>query len=99
MVSVSPGGMNLKVWLRTLMSAMVCSIFGMWHPTHSLPVEPDLWCVCCSMVGARGPFGEFGPWHSRHITFAGFNRSALLAVPWTSWQLKHVTLCVYITLV
>jgi len=27
--SVFAGEMKLKVWLRTLMSAMVCSIFGM----------------------------------------------------------------------
>ena len=30
-VSVSVGVMNLNVWARTLMSAMVCSIFGMWQ--------------------------------------------------------------------
>ena len=48
------------------------------------------------MVAACGPFGEFGPWHSRHITFAGFSRSALFSVPWTSWQLLQVTPCVYI---
>lgn len=35
--SVNTGEMNLNVWLRTLMSAIVCSIFGMWHPTHWLP--------------------------------------------------------------
>ena len=29
---------------------------------------------------------------------AGLMRSALLPVPWTSWQLKHVTPRVYITL-
>jgi hypothetical protein len=32
--------MNLNVWLRTLTSAMVCSILGMWQPMQSLPVEP-----------------------------------------------------------
>ena len=39
-VSVASGGMNWNVWLRTLTSAMVCSIFGMWQATHSLPAEP-----------------------------------------------------------
>ena len=40
--------------------------------------------VTCRAHGLRpidGPFGDFGPWHSRHMTFAGFSRSALLAVP------------------
>ena len=78
---------------------MVCSIFGMWQPTHSLLEEPGLWCVCCSIVAARGPFGEFGTWHSRHITLAGFSKSALFEVPCTSWQLKQVIPCVYIKLV
>jgi hypothetical protein len=30
------------VWLRTFTSAIVCSIFGMWQATHSLPGEPGL---------------------------------------------------------
>src|SRR5579884_3745348 len=55
--------------------------------------------VCASTVGARGPFGEFGPWHSRHRTFAGLIRSALLPVPCTSWQSKQVMPRVYMTLV
>jgi hypothetical protein len=41
-VSVAEGGMNLKVWLRTLTLAIVCSIFGMWQLTHSLPADPAL---------------------------------------------------------
>ena len=36
-----------------------------------------------SIVGACGPFGEFGPWHLRHSTFAGLSRSALVSVPCT----------------
>ena len=40
--SVWPGVTKWKVWLLTLMSAMVCSIFGMWQATHSLPVLPTL---------------------------------------------------------
>src|SRR5579884_720774 len=79
-VSVVTGVMNRNVCARTLMSAMVCSIFGMWQLTQSSPGLPALWCVCASTVGARGPFGEFGPWHSRHRTFAGLIRSALLPV-------------------
>src|ERR1700686_4549912 len=39
-VSVASGGMNLNVWLRTLMSAMVCSILGIWQPIHALPADP-----------------------------------------------------------
>ena len=31
------GEMKLNVWLRTLISAIVGSILGMWHDTHSLP--------------------------------------------------------------
>ena len=34
------GGMNLNVWLRTITSPSICAIFGMWHPTHSLPADP-----------------------------------------------------------
>ena len=33
--SVAVGVMNANVWLRTLTSAIVCSIFGMWQATHS----------------------------------------------------------------
>src|SRR5947207_14870257 len=51
------------------------------------------------MVVVWGPFGEFGPWHWRHTTLAGFRRSALFSVPWTSWQLKQVTPRAYIRLV
>lgn len=35
--SVFEGEINSKVWLRTLVSARVCSILGMWQETHSLP--------------------------------------------------------------
>ena len=38
--AVAEGVMNLKVWLRTFTFAMVCSIWGMWHDTHSLPALP-----------------------------------------------------------
>ena len=41
-VSVVAGEMNLNVWLRTITSPSVCSIFGMWQPTHSLPGDPAL---------------------------------------------------------
>jgi hypothetical protein len=34
------GLMNLKVWLRTITSPIVCSIGGIWQLTHSLPGEP-----------------------------------------------------------
>src|ERR1051326_1156524 len=34
------GAMKRKVCARTLTSAMVGWIFGMWQPTHSLPGEP-----------------------------------------------------------
>jgi hypothetical protein len=40
MASLSAGVMNLKVWARTLTSAIVCSILGMWQVTHSLPALP-----------------------------------------------------------
>jgi hypothetical protein len=35
--SVSLGVTKWNVWLLTLMSAIVCSIFGMWQATHWLP--------------------------------------------------------------
>ena len=38
--SVIVGVMNANVWLRTFTFAIVCSIFGMWHATHSLPALP-----------------------------------------------------------
>src|SRR5471030_1893546 len=97
--SPSAGEINRNVCARTLTSAMVCSIFGMWQFTHSFPLDPVRWCVCCSTVAVCGPLGALGPWHSRHITLAGFSRSAWFAVPCTSWQLKHVTPRVYMTLV
>ena len=53
---------------------------------------------CAPRWWRRGPFGEFGPWHVRQRSRAGLIRSALFAVPWTSWQLKQVTPRVYITL-
>ena len=34
------GVMNSNVWLRTFTFAIVCSIFGMWQATHSLPALP-----------------------------------------------------------
>ncbi len=40
----------------------------------SSPVLPILWCVCSSIVRTCGPLGEPGPWHSRHMTFAGLIR-------------------------
>ena len=39
---VAAGKTNRKVWLRTLMSAIVCSISGMWRETHSLALDPAL---------------------------------------------------------
>jgi hypothetical protein len=39
-VSVIDGVMNANVWLRTLTSAIVCAIFGMWHATQSFPALP-----------------------------------------------------------
>ena len=39
-VSVIAGVMNLKVWLRTLTSAIVCAIAGIWQLTHSPPADP-----------------------------------------------------------
>jgi hypothetical protein len=38
------------------------------------------------------------PWHSRHNSFAGRIRSASFPVPCTSWQVKHFTPCLYVTL-
>ena len=75
-LSVIAGVMNANVCARTLTFAIVTSIFGMWHATHSLPVEPSLWCVCAASVAVRGPFRELGPWQSRKIWFAGFRSSA-----------------------
>ena len=40
--AVSRGVTKRKVWLRTLTSAIVCSIFGMWQATHWLPALPAL---------------------------------------------------------
>ena len=39
-LSVIPGVMNRNVWLRTFTLAIVCSIRGIWHETHSLPGVP-----------------------------------------------------------
>ena len=39
--SAEAGGMNLKVWLRTITSPSICAIFGMCQATHSLPADPD----------------------------------------------------------
>ena len=41
-LSVLAGEMKRKVWLRTFTPVMVCSILGMWQPTHSLPALPAL---------------------------------------------------------
>ncbi len=41
--SVIVGVMKLNVWLLTFTFAMVCSIFGMWHATQSLPGLPFAW--------------------------------------------------------
>ena len=35
-VSLNAGAMNLNVWLRTITSAIVCSIAGIWQLTHSI---------------------------------------------------------------
>ena len=59
--SPSAGAMNRNVCARTLTSAIVCSIAGMWHATHSFPLESALWCVCASIVAARGPFALPAP--------------------------------------
>src|SRR3982751_1693173 len=96
--SLSAGDTNRKVWLRTLTSAIVCSIGGIWQATQSLPALPRAWCVCCSIVAARGPFGDIGPWQDRQRSRAGLIRSALCGVPCTSWQLKQVTPRLYIWL-
>ena len=39
-LSVVLGVTKWKVWAATFTSAMVCSIFGMWHATHWLPGLP-----------------------------------------------------------
>ena len=44
-LSVIAGVMNAKVCARTLTSAIVVSICGMWQSTHSLPGVPALWWV------------------------------------------------------
>jgi hypothetical protein len=40
--SVCAGVTKWKVWLLTLMLAMVCSILGIWQATHWLPVLSGL---------------------------------------------------------
>jgi len=45
-LSVIAGVMNANVCALTKTPGIVTSIFGMWQATHSLPVEPSLWCVC-----------------------------------------------------
>ena len=39
---VFAGVTKRNVWLRTLTSSIVCSIFGMWQAMHSLPGLPGL---------------------------------------------------------
>ena len=73
---------------------MVCSIFGMWQFTHSLPALPALWCVCCFDRGRARAVGRIGSVALQAHHAGGLaRRSALLSVPWTSWQLKQVTPC------
>src|ERR1019366_7167880 len=50
-------------------------------------------------VAARGPFGELGPWQSRQTSLPGLRKLPSYAVPCASWQVKHVTPCVYMRLV
>jgi hypothetical protein len=38
--SVIEGVTNANVWLRTLTSAIVCAICGMWQDTQRLPALP-----------------------------------------------------------
>ena len=41
-LSVIAGDINANVCTRTFTSPSVVAIFGMWHATHWLPVEPFL---------------------------------------------------------
>ena len=41
-LSVIAGVMKANVWALTKTPGIVTSIFGMWHATHALPVEPSL---------------------------------------------------------
>lgn len=88
--SVFAGVTKWKVWLQTFTSPRVCAILGMWQPTHSLPGLPGLWWVCCSIVRARGPFGDWGLWQSRQSVVAGFRSRALLSEPWRRPRNKPV---------
>ena len=91
--------MNANVWLRTLTLAIVCSIFGMWHATHSLPALPArVMRVRLDASPRAGRSASSGRGRSGTDRRAGLIRSALFAVPCTSWQLKQVTPRVYITL-
>jgi hypothetical protein len=54
-LSVIAGDKTANVCARTFTSPSVVTIFGMWHATHWLPVEPFfLGWVCCSRVAVRG---------------------------------------------
>jgi len=80
--SVIAGAMKRNVWLRTFTSAIVSAIWGMWQATQALPGLPAAWCVCCSIVAARGPFCPFGPWQVRHSPLPLARRMATLSLPW-----------------
>lgn len=96
---VSSGVITRNVWLWTVTSAMVVSIFGMWHATQSLPALAAAWWVCSWIVAVWGPFGVPGPWHSRHIVVAGFSNCDSFSVPCTSWQLGALDcVCVHYAL-
>jgi hypothetical protein len=41
-LSVIAGVINANVWERTFTSAMVVSIFGIWHSMQLLPADPFL---------------------------------------------------------
>ena len=74
--TVSDGVTKWNVWLLTLISPRVCSIFGIWQAVQALPGLSGLWCVCASIVAACGPFCVFGPWQSMHTELAGLRNIA-----------------------
>ena len=41
-LSVIAGAMKPKVWARMNTPGISASIFGIWHATQALPVEPSL---------------------------------------------------------
>ena len=97
--SVSPGVTKWKVWLRTFTSAIVCSIFGMWQATHSLPGAARLVMRVLPRSCRVRAVRRFGPWQSRHISLPGLTQHRRR---WPcrarSWQLKQVTPRAYIRL-